>query len=86
MLYALICKASACQESQMGSMAVILRLRVFLSRKDIVNVKARALRRGILAKKLSKIAGDWGKESAVRWAEDSNFTRFLTIAYLNVTS
>ena len=70
----------------MGSMAVILHLRVFLSRKDIVNVRARALRRGILAKKLSKIAGEWRKESAVRWAEDSNFTRFLTITYLNVTS
>ena len=39
-----------------------------------------------LAKKLSKIAGEWGNESAVRWAEDSNFIRHLTITYLNVTS
>lgn len=114
-----------------------------LSRKDILNVKTRALRRGIwfsaltrieracmdlvirlvdkvhsrllakvilsiveklhqamegkvsrlmrevgpdLAKKLSKIAGQWGNTSAVRWAEDSSFIRYLTITYLNVAS
>ena len=39
-----------------------------------------------LAKKLSKIAYEWGNESAVRWAEESNFMRYLTITYLNVTS
>ena len=39
-----------------------------------------------MAKKLSKIAYEWGNESAVRWAEDPNFIRHLTITYLNVTS
>jgi hypothetical protein len=38
-----------------------------------------------LAKKLSKIAGQWGNASAVRWAEDLGFIRYLTISYLNVT-
>jgi hypothetical protein len=37
-----------------------------------------------LAKKLSKIACEWGNASAVRWAEDSSFIRYLTITYLNV--
>jgi len=36
-----------------------------------------------LAKKLSKIAKEWGNESAVRWSEDSGFIRYLTITYLN---
>ena len=39
-----------------------------------------------LAKKLSKIASEWGNELAVRWAKDSSFIRYLTIAYLNETS
>jgi len=39
-----------------------------------------------LAKKLSKIAGEWGNESAVKWAEDSSFIRYLTITYLNRSS
>jgi hypothetical protein len=38
-----------------------------------------------LAKKLSKIACEWGNASAVRWTEDSGFIRYLTITYLNVT-
>jgi hypothetical protein len=41
---------------------------------------------GSMAKKLSKIAGEWGNESAVRWAEDSGFIRYLTITYLNEAS
>ena len=122
-------------------MVVTLQLQVFFSRKDLVKVKTRALRRGIwysaltrmeracidlvirlvdkvhsrllakvlfsimekleaamegkvsrlmrevgsnLAKKLSKIASEWGNTSAVRWAEDSSFIRYLTITYLNV--
>ena len=38
---------------------------------------------GNLAKKLSKIAQAWGNESAVRWAEDSGFKRYLTVTYMN---
>jgi hypothetical protein len=41
---------------------------------------------GSMAKKLSKIANEWGNESAVRWAEDSGFIRYLTITYLNEAS
>jgi hypothetical protein len=25
----------------------------------------------------------WGNESAVRWAEDSGFKRYLTVTYMN---
>ena len=38
---------------------------------------------GNLAKKLSKIAQAWGNESAVTWAEDSGFKRYLTVTYMN---
>ena len=38
---------------------------------------------GNLAKKLSKIAQAWGNESAVNWAEDSGFKRYLTVTYMN---
>ena len=38
-----------------------------------------------LARKLSKIASEWGNASAVRWAEDSSFIRYLTVTYMNVT-
>ena len=38
---------------------------------------------GNLAKKLSKIARAWGNESAVTWAEDSGFKRYLTVTYMN---
>jgi hypothetical protein len=38
-----------------------------------------------LARKLSKIAGEWGNESAVSWAGDSGFIRYLTVTYMNVT-
>jgi len=41
---------------------------------------------GSMAEKLSKIAGEWGNESAVKWAEDSSFIRYLTITYLNRSS
>ena len=37
-----------------------------------------------LAKKVGRIAQMWGNESAVRWAEDSGFIRYLTITYLNM--
>lgn len=36
-----------------------------------------------LASKLSQIAQNWGNKSAVRWAEDSSFVRYLTIIYMN---
>jgi hypothetical protein len=36
-----------------------------------------------LAKKISKIAKDWGNKSAVHWATDPGFTRYLTIMCMN---
>lgn len=36
-----------------------------------------------LALKLSRIAQDWGHKSAVRWADDSGFIRYLSVACLN---
>jgi len=36
-----------------------------------------------LASKLSRIAQDWGNESAVEWAKDASFIQFLTIIYMN---
>jgi len=38
---------------------------------------------GNLAKKLGRIAQAWGNGSAVNWAEDSGFIRYLTITYMN---
>jgi hypothetical protein len=38
-----------------------------------------------LAKKMSQIAQTWGNKSAVWWAEDYGFIRYLTITYLNAT-
>ena len=38
---------------------------------------------GNLAKKLGRIAQAWGNGSAVNWAEDSGFIRYLTITYVN---
>ena len=37
-----------------------------------------------LAKKLSKIAGEWGNGSAVMWVEDSSFIRYLAITCMNM--
>jgi len=39
---------------------------------------------GNLAKNLGRIAHAWGNESAVNWAEDSGFVRYLTISYMNM--
>lgn len=36
-----------------------------------------------LALKLSQIAQDWGNKSAVQWADDSGFMRYLTVACVN---
>jgi len=36
-----------------------------------------------LAKKMSQIAQDWGNKSAVRWAKDADFMKYLTIIYMN---
>ncbi len=36
-----------------------------------------------LAKRMSEIAGEWGTESAVRWAGDSGFIRYLAVTCLN---
>jgi hypothetical protein len=41
---------------------------------------------GNLAKKVSLIAQMWGNKSAVVWAVDSGFMRYLTITYLNTSS
>jgi hypothetical protein len=37
-----------------------------------------------LAKKISRIAQKWGNRSAVVWALDSGFVRYLTISYMNM--
>ena len=39
-----------------------------------------------LAKKISEIAKDWGNKSAVHWATDFGFTRYLTIMCINTPS
>lgn len=36
-----------------------------------------------LASELSRIAQDWGNKSAVKWAKETSFIKFLTITYLN---
>ena len=36
-----------------------------------------------LASKMSQIAQDWGNKSAVRWAQDLDFIRYLTITSMN---
>jgi len=41
---------------------------------------------GSLALKQSRIAQDWGNRSAVRWAEDSGFVKYLTVTYMNTPS
>ena len=38
---------------------------------------------GGLASELSRIAQDWGNQSAVHWAGDSGFIKYLTVACLN---
>jgi len=39
-----------------------------------------------LARKLSGIAQKWGNESAVHWAADLGFGRYLTVMYVNTPS
>jgi len=36
-----------------------------------------------LARKLSRIAQNWGSVSATRWAEDHDFIRYLTVMCMN---
>jgi hypothetical protein len=38
---------------------------------------------GGLASELSQIAQDWGNQSAVQWADDSGFIKYLTVACIN---
>lgn len=35
------------------------------------------------ARKLSRIAQNWGSVSAVRWAKDPSFIQYLTVMYMN---
>lgn len=37
-----------------------------------------------LAQKLSRIVRSWGNKSAVRWAWDLSFVRYLTVTYMNM--
>jgi hypothetical protein len=37
-----------------------------------------------LAQRLSQIAQGWGNKSAVRWVKDSDFSKYLTITYMNM--
>jgi len=37
-----------------------------------------------LAQKLSRIAWNWGNKSAVQWAEDHIFLRYLTVMHMDV--
>ena len=37
----------------------------------------------VSAKKLSRIAQNWGNISSIKWATDPKFTRFLSIMHLN---
>jgi len=36
-----------------------------------------------LARKLSRIAQNWGSVSAIQWAKDHGFIQYLTIMYMN---
>jgi hypothetical protein len=39
---------------------------------------------GSLAHKMSVIAVKWGNKSAVEWAEDSGYIRYLTVNHMNL--
>jgi hypothetical protein len=39
-----------------------------------------------LARKLSRTAREWGNESAVHWAADPGFGRYLAVMYMNTPS
>jgi hypothetical protein len=39
-----------------------------------------------LARKISRVAQKWGNKSAVVWAFDSGFVRYLTISYMNMST
>jgi hypothetical protein len=59
---------------------------VFKKLEETMESQVRRLMREVgdnLAKKMSRIAQAWGNESAVDWAEDSGFIRYLTITYMN---
>jgi hypothetical protein len=59
---------------------------VFKKLEETMESQVRRLMREVgdnLAKKMSRIAQAWGNESAVNWAEDSGFIRYLTITYMN---
>jgi hypothetical protein len=76
---------------------VVERVRSWLLRKvlasiiakleEVMESRVQRLTRQVgdsLAKKISEIALKWGHKSAVKWAEDSGFKRFLTITYMNL--
>ena len=81
------------------TMRIVKRIRSFILAKVVISIVkklldameskvARSMREigKALARKLSRIAQNWGNKSAHQWVTDAGFIKYLTINHLNTST